>query len=154
MIEVRIRETTQADEAFTYQAKKAAFRRYVEEVYGWDGAYQRGLHGDRFASQDVRIIRCDGKDVGYFSPAEQPDYFVLSQLFILPEHQGRGIGHTLMNRILDEQGSKGRSVRLQVMKNNPRAAVFYERLGFRSIGETETHVQMEKLPGSRPKSET
>jgi RimJ/RimL family protein N-acetyltransferase len=38
----------------------------------------------------------------------------------------------------------GVPVRLRVLKVNPRALAFFERLGFARAGETETHVLLER----------
>ena len=45
--------------------------------------------------------------------------------------------------IMEEARQLGLSVRLRVMKVNPRALAFYERQGFMRTGETDTHDLME-----------
>jgi ribosomal protein S18 acetylase RimI-like enzyme len=50
-----------------------------------------------------------------------------------------------MMRIIEDAAASELPVRLQVLKVNSRAVAFYQRLGFRSIGESDTHVLMEKL---------
>ena len=67
----------------------------------------------------------------------------LLQLFVLPEHQGRGIGSEVLATVLDEARRAGLPVALQVLKSNPRAKAFYERHGFAVAGETETHHTLE-----------
>ena len=62
---------------------------------------------------------------------------------ILPEQQGKGIGTHCMAAIRADAQKLGIPIRLQVMKVNPRALVFYKRNGFVEIGSTETHFQME-----------
>jgi ribosomal protein S18 acetylase RimI-like enzyme len=49
-----------------------------------------------------------------------------------------------MALIISEAESLGLPVRLRVMKVNPRAKAFYERLGFTVISEIETHFTMER----------
>jgi RimJ/RimL family protein N-acetyltransferase len=48
-----------------------------------------------------------------------------------------------MSLVMEEARGLGRPVRLRVLKVNPRARAFHERLGFRRIGETDTHDLME-----------
>jgi RimJ/RimL family protein N-acetyltransferase len=48
-----------------------------------------------------------------------------------------------MIRILQRARSLGIPVRLQCMRVNPRALAFYDRLGFRVIGEDETHLLLQ-----------
>ncbi|MDP3062545.1 MAG: GNAT family N-acetyltransferase, partial [Chloroflexota bacterium] len=72
-----------------------------------------------------------------------PDCVKVNQLFVLPEHQGKGIGHRSMLLIIEEARQLGLPVRLRTLKVNPRALAFYQRLGFMRTGETDTHDLME-----------
>jgi len=141
-----MRKATADDSEFAYRTKKAAFRKYVEKVWGcWDEEEQRQLHERRFALQDFQVIQVSGIDVGIFSITREPDCVKVSQLFILPEYQRRGIGAACMMRIIEKAAASGLPVRLQVLKVNTRALAFFQRLGFSSSGESDTHVFMERL---------
>ena len=145
MEELSFRKAHTSDSEFVFTVKKAAFREYVEQVWGWDDNYQRELHNRRFAAQDVCIIQFRGTDVGFLSTSSTPDTLKVNQLFILPEYQGKGIGSACMMRIVDDARLEGKSVALQVLKVNTRGTAFYQRLGFLIIGESSTHLQMKKL---------
>jgi predicted mannosyl-3-phosphoglycerate phosphatase (HAD superfamily) len=86
MDNVELRKATSSDSEFAYQTKKAAFREYVEKVWGWDEEQQRQLHERRFASQDFQVIQVSGIDVGILAVVQQPDCVKVNQLFILPEY--------------------------------------------------------------------
>jgi GNAT superfamily N-acetyltransferase len=146
MHELKLRKTTANDSEFAYRVKKAAFRVYVEQVWGWDEDEQRAQHKQRFASQDFQIISVHGSDVGILALVRQPDYININQVYILPEHQGRGIGAACMMHVIEEAAALNLPIRLRVLKVNPRAILFYHRLGFVNSGETDTHVLMEKTP--------
>lgn len=135
-----------SDSEFVFAVKKAAFGEYVEQVWGWDDSYQKELHNRRFAAQDVCIIQFRGTDVGFLATSHTSNTLKVNQLFILPEYQGRGIGSACMTRIIDNANLEQKSVMLQVLKVNTRGIASYQRLGFTIIGESSTHVQMEKLP--------
>ena len=141
---LRIRTATAEDSDFAYSVKKAAFREYAEKVWGWDEGHQRELHRARFASQDFRIIQFRGRDCGVMALAGKSDHLRLYQLYLLTEYQGQGIGSECMKVILQQAESERQSVRLQVLKVNQRAAAFYERLGFTEVGESATHIEMER----------
>jgi len=138
-----LRKADLDDSEFAYQTKKAAFKEYVERVYDWNEDEQRQLHAQRFKEQDIRVINLDNTDVGVIAIAAAPDYVKVNQLFILPEHQSKGIGQKCMAAIMKEANQLGLPISLRVMKVNPRAFSFYERLGFACCGETETHHLME-----------
>ncbi len=71
-----------------------------------------------------------GAVVGFmiFSPADG----YLSQLFVAPEHQGRGIGRSLLD--IARRLATG-SIRLRTPMENLRAIGWYEREGFVKDGE-------------------
>jgi ribosomal protein S18 acetylase RimI-like enzyme len=141
MDSLTLRKATPNDSEFAYRAKRAVFKEYVE---GWDEDEQRQLHQQRFGAQDFRVINLSGTDVGIIAVVVTPDCLTVNQLFLLPEHQGKGIGHRCMLIILEDARQLGLPVRLRVMKVNPRALAFYQRLGFVRTGETATHYLMER----------
>ncbi len=142
--QISLREATETDSNAVYSLKKAAFSHYVERQYGnWDEAEQRDYHIARFAPSEVKIITVDRRAVGFVSVVAESDCIKVNQLIIHPNHQGQGIGEHCMALIKHEAGKKDLPVRLQVMKVNPRAIRFYQRIGFVVAGETETHYQME-----------
>ena len=141
---LKVRKAQATDSEFVFAVKEAAFREYVEQIWGWDDIYQRDLHNRRFASQDLRIIQFHGTDVGFLSTSNTSDTFKVDQLYILPEYQGRGIGAACMRRIIDDASLEQKSVTLQVLKINVRAIAFYQRLGFTIVDENSTHFQMKR----------
>ena len=132
-----------ADREFAFAVRRAAFKEYLEAGARWDEDEQRSLHAQRFRAQDFRVVSLAGTDVGILAMVVAFDGVKLNQLFLLPDHQGKGIGHRCMMVVMDEARAQGMPVRLRVLKVNPRARAFYERLGFTRTGETDTHDLME-----------
>ena len=143
---LKFRKALATDSDFVFAVKKAAFREYVERIWGWDDSYQRDLHNRRFASQDIRIIQFHGTDVGFLSTSTNSDTFNVDQIYLLPEYQGEGIGAACMRRIIDNANLEQKPVTLQVLKINTRATAFYQRLGFTIVDENSTHFQMKRPP--------
>ena len=139
-----LRPATASDSGFAFAVKKAAFRQYVEQAIGWNEVEQKELHRQRFASQDFRVIQQAGTDVGILAMGKEPGFLKVNGLYISPDHQRRGIGATCMRLVFDEAGDL--AVRLQALKVNTGAIAFYRRLGFVEIGQSETHIQMERSP--------
>ena len=143
MNSLTLRKAGPNDSEFAYRARRAAFKEYVEKVEAWDEDEQRQLHEQRFGAQDFRVINLAGTDVGIMGVAKTPDCVKVNQLFLLPEHQGKDIGRRCMLLIMEEARQLGLRVRLRVMKVNPRALAFFQRLGFMRIDETDTYHLME-----------
>ena len=149
MNSLTLRKASPGDSEFAYCTRRAAFKEYVEKIEAWDDDEQRQLHKRRFGEQDFRIINQDGMDVGIMAVVKAPDCVKVNQLFILPEHQGRGIGRESLLVVMQQASRLRLPVRLRVLKVNKRALAFFQRLGFYCIGETDTHILMERAAGSK-----
>ena len=141
---VEFRTACQDDKEFVYQVKRAAMREYIEQTWGWDEHFQRELHERRFESQEFQVVSLDGHDVGIMSVALESDCVFLNQIYILPEHQGQGLGEQCMRIVFERATRSNLPVKLRVLKVNRRAAAFYERLGFTIKGDTDTHFLMQR----------
>ena len=142
--DLSLNRATVDDSDFAFDMKIVAFRPYVEQSLDWNEVVQRQQHRHNFARHDYRVITVDGTARGIMSLAVERGCVKVNQLFLAPEHQGDGIGARCMALIISEAESLGLPVRLRVMKVNPRAKAFYERLGFTVISEIETHCTMER----------
>ena len=150
MEQVTLRQATVDDSDFVYAVKKDVLDSYVDQIYGWREWEQWALHQRRFRPAETQIIVRDDEEIGVLTIHRERDCIHVRQLFLLPHTQSRGIGSYLMRGILAEAGVENLPVALQVLKTNPRAVVFYQRLGFKVVGETDTHHQMEYDPHRSP----
>ena len=142
---IELRVACQDDKEFIYDVKRAAMFEYIEQTWGWDEDEQRELHERRFGSQEFQIVSLGDHDVGIMSVALEPDCLFVNQIYILPEHQGRRIGGECMQNVFERATESNLPVKLKVLRVNPRAAAFYERLGFAITDETGTHFMMQKV---------
>ncbi len=70
-----------------------------------------------------------GEGGGFLTPEAQGFIF---DVWVAPEHRGKGIGKYLVSWAADWARSKGyRKIKLEVADSNPRARHIYEELGFR-----------------------
>jgi ribosomal protein S18 acetylase RimI-like enzyme len=148
--QVNLRPATEADREFCFALHRAAMGPYVEQLWGWDDAVQRGYHDRGFDPDKTRIITFDGRDVGSFTVDYAPDEIYLGRIQVHPDHQGRGIGAHLIRGLLDEAG--GRPVTLDVLAVNGRAHALYRRLGFRDVarhGDDPVKIRMRVDPSPR-----
>jgi len=144
MKNLKLRKATIADNEFAYQIKKSAFGIYVEKTWGWDETEQRQLHKRRFNARNISIIQFRGTDIGILNMVHDPDCIRINQIFIHPKHQNQGIGTECVLMIMTEARQSQLPIRLQVLKVNCRAITFYLKLGFNIVGETDTHILMER----------
>jgi GNAT superfamily N-acetyltransferase len=149
MPKVTLRPAMREDGPFLYQLLVATMREYVEPLWGWDKEWQETYFWARFEadleSGRRQIVVRDGEDIGVLVVEERADEILLSQIYILPTHQGQGIGTALIRSVLHRGAELGLPVRLRVLRGNP-ARRLYERLGFAVTEETDTRTYMEARP--------
>lgn len=92
----------------------------------------------------VFIVEIDGKMCGFAKMQEHstedcisdPDPIELKRFYIAHEFHGRGVANALMRECLREARSRNfQTIWLGVWEYNHRAQRFYEKLGFKKVGE-------------------
>lgn len=66
----------------------------------------------------------------------------IEMLFIHPEHFRKGLGKTLINHAIKEQGA----TKVDVNEDNPEALKFYQTMGFEVTGRSELDGQGNPYP--------
>jgi ribosomal protein S18 acetylase RimI-like enzyme len=152
---VSVRPAQADDEEFLYTLY-ALSRRDEMAAWGWPDAQQQMFlrlqftarqahYRDQFPHADHQIILLDEAPVGRIVVVRNEDHFRLADIVLLPEHRGSGIGSSLINDLLDEAQKAEKPVQLFVEKFNP-AIRLYERLGFRIVGDIDSHFSMQWTP--------
>lgn len=137
--EAYLRPATEADRGFCWQLLEQAMRPHVEATWGWNEADQLSRFNGSFEPGGRQIIELRSRPIGalHIDAAGSPVRLINIQ--ILPAFQRQGHGTAVIRAVLHQAG--GRPVRLQVLKVNPAKAL-YERLGFGTVGQSETHWHM------------
>lgn len=99
------------------------------------------VSGEILPNNQVWVADEDGRVAGYI--AFTPDW--INQLYVLPDHQGHGIGPRLLEKALDD----GRPKQLWTFQANARARTFYEARGFTAVEFTDGAANEEKTPDVR-----
>ncbi len=88
------------------------------------------------------LIKDNESPVGFasYSATKQPDVFKLHKIYVLANQQGKGLGKTIVDFIVNDIKPKNaRALQLNVNRNN-KAKSFYERLGFSVIKEEDINI--------------
>jgi len=134
-----LRRVAAADFDFLYRLKVVCLKEYVTAVWGWDEAFQRSHFTANFDPTDSHIVVACGRDIGQLSVELRPAEIHLNGIYLLPAYQGQGLGGRIIGDVLTRAHANDRPVQLQVIIGNP-AHRLYERLGFRIIQKTGTHL--------------
>lgn len=138
------RSVNERDYDFVYKVKKEAYKKYVEQYFGNWNEEQQIEYFKSFVEKykaGAYIITLDGYDIGFYNSIIHEDRYEIGNICIIPEYQNKGIGTAILKELLSKNEDK--MICLQYFKSNP-VAKLYERLGFKSVGETAYHFQMVK----------
>ncbi|MCM0582594.1 ribosomal protein S18-alanine N-acetyltransferase [Weissella diestrammenae] len=120
MTELIWRSVPNADEIF--QISKAAYR-------GSPWSKQLFLNDLRNHNAEYLMVEIAGELVGFVGGNLVLDELSISNVAILPGHQGQRIGEKLL-KMYFSRFPKGTRILLEVRSSNQRALRLYERLGF------------------------
>lgn len=140
--QVTLRSGEAADLDFLLALYEVALVPYVVATLGyWDEDAERRRFEDKTRPELQQIIERDGVPIGCLFAQRTPEAVKLNRILLLPEHQRLGIGSRLVRELVAAAARDGLPVTLRVMRVNP-AHSLYGRLGFRVVGETDTHYLM------------
>jgi ribosomal protein S18 acetylase RimI-like enzyme len=120
------------------EAEKEAFLRM--QFKAQDQFYTQNYPGAEF-----QIILTGEQPIGRLYTHKRENEIRIMDISLLPEYRGRGIGSSMLNRILEEASNDHLSVSIHVERNNP-ALHLYERLGFCLIEDIGIYLFMRWFP--------
>ena len=138
-INVTIAEAANTDKSFFIDAHHMAYRGVIEEMFGWNAALQRDYATAAFDSGNIHLIWLATLKIGVIGLDVKHDHVWLKQLFILPDYQRKGVGSFAVNWAIEIANRVGKDLRLQTLKANTGAKIFYQERGFKLEEETELH---------------
>lgn len=135
-----LRKAEEKDFNLIYEIKFDAMKEYITKTWGWDEDLQKRFHTEEMKRDDNYIIEVDSKPAGIVGINEKEDYIVIGPIYLFKEFQSQGIGSKIIKDIIEKNKSK--TIKLGVLKVNNRAKKLYEKLGFETYGEENSHWKM------------
>lgn len=142
-MEIELRPAVFADRDFLWEVHCKTMKPYVSELFGWNEDFQKRYFFEHYNPDKTSVVIVDGKEVGMVRLDESQLGTMLTNLEILTEYQGKGVGRKIIQDLIVKADAKGLPMTLKVLRNNP-AKTLYELMGFKTISETETHFWMRK----------
>jgi ribosomal protein S18 acetylase RimI-like enzyme len=121
---VAIERCPEAEVPLLFGLAKSVFA----DAPGWDdGRVLEALSRDL-----LFLAREEGEPAGYVALRHEPDgSFVIEQLFVLPGHERRGVGHRLLDYAEGYAiAERAPTLSIVVERDNTPARAFYQRAGF------------------------
>ena len=112
-----LRPATIKDSAFLYDLRALTFKPYVTQMAGWTPEREQAFYMD-FEPTHHHLILLDGKPVGAVGFVWRPGDLHFLNLHLLPEAQGRGLGRTVVNQLVQMAHARGLPLRGKILKIN------------------------------------
>ena len=123
------------------EAQKVAFLRQQFEA-------QSRYYREYYPGASFDVILAEGSPIGRLYVARWPEEVRIVDIALLPEHRGAGIGTSLLEALISEAESSGKTLSIHVERFNP-ALRLYERLGFEKAADKGVYFLMRRPPGAR-----
>ena len=122
---------------------KAYWEYSVEQIQKWDKSLT--ISQDYIRDNKVFKLVEKGLIIGYYSYFLKDEKVIeLDNLFILPEHIGKGFGKYLLLDFLNRIKETG--IEKITLDSEPNAEEFYAKMGFVKVGEFETSIKNRFMP--------
>lgn len=137
--------TTHDDIETLIQMRIDAMRESLERIGRFEPRRARDRFVSSFDSALCKFIMVDGVSVGFVQIKPAADHLLLEHFYVLPEHQGKGIGSTVLSAILADADSQSVSIRLGALRDSDSNR-FYQRHGFLKTTESEWDIYYVREP--------
>jgi ribosomal protein S18 acetylase RimI-like enzyme len=144
MTDAILRPARHEDTEFLIELFLKTMRESITGARGyWDPAKERKQFREQLDLGRTRIIQSHQRDVGFVTAQQVGAALTrIGTLCISVEHQGAGIGTSIMRLLMRTAELEQSDLELFVLTANPRARRLYERLGFCEAEETPHHKRM------------
>jgi ribosomal protein S18 acetylase RimI-like enzyme len=118
------------DSELIFDIKKRSIRPYVEKMFGWDEEWQRQFVYKNYRPENIEFIIAEDHCIGILEVVEDDSEIFLKNILIVDEYQGKGIGASILEGLIEKAEALHKPIRLEVLAVNERAEAFYKRQGF------------------------
>jgi GNAT superfamily N-acetyltransferase len=138
--------TTQLDVEALVAMRIAAMRESLEHIGRFDQQRARERFLVSFDPTLCRFIEADGIRAGFVLIRPQEGYWLLDHLYVLPEHQRKGIGAFVLRQIFADADARHMPIKVGALRDS-HSNRFYRRHGFEKIHEEEWDIYYVRQPG-------
>jgi GNAT superfamily N-acetyltransferase len=144
-VKVTLAGTTHSDAATLVQMRIEAMRESLERIGRFDPQRARDRFLSSFDPAFCRFIVVDGTSVGFVLAKPTGEYLALEHLYVVPEHQGKGIGSAVLEIVFADADSRSMAVRVGALRDSDSNR-FYQRHGFVKVDEAEWDIYYVRTP--------
>lgn len=137
--------TTYSDAETLVRMRILAMRESLERIGRFDPQRARDRFISSFEPSECKFILIDGVSVGFLVVRLIESHLALDHLYVVPEHQRKGIGSAVLGSVLKNADAQSLAVKLGALRDSDSNR-FYERHGFAKTAETEWDIYYVRTP--------
>ena len=133
---------------FSDAIKEAAYRSYIEELWGWDEKIVGQYNERNWREKRPQVILYSDQPIGTVYVGEDEESIEIAQFILISEYQNQGVGSYILKDIIDSADLSGKMIKLNYLRKNPVASL-YRRTGFQVVAEDDMLFWAERKPGGK-----
>lgn len=139
---MNLRPAKTEDITLLFAIHRSVFRSHIETLWGWDEDWQSENFASECATAATSLVLVDDQITGYIQVLDRGSQIYVENIAIAPAFQSKGLGTMLLKALQSMATIRKVLIHLGVFRTNTPAQRLYKRLGFRTVGETRTHIEM------------
>jgi GNAT superfamily N-acetyltransferase len=144
-LEITYINTTFEDADTLVEIRISAMKESLERIGRFNPQRARERFIYSFEPVHTKYIALDGSIVGFVAVKFEENEVLLDHLYITPEHQSKGIGAVVLQRVFSEANLKSLPVKVGALRESASNR-FYQRHGFIKSGESEWDIYYVRQP--------
>ncbi|SDH37220.1 GNAT family N-acetyltransferase [Paraburkholderia phenazinium] len=142
---VTFTHTTSNDADTLVQIRIDAMRESLERIGRFDPVRARDRFLASFDARYCRYILVDGEKAGFVLVRPESAHLLLDHLYIVPAHQGKGVGAAVLDAVLADADAQRLPVKVGALRESASNR-FYQRHGFVKTAESEWDLYYVREP--------
>lgn len=144
---VSFRQAKESDLEFLFNLRKRTMNMHLKNVGGTIDE-QSHMNRIKYRFDAAKIVLVDSVNAGLLKSYCDESGWVIVQVQVSPEYQGKGIGSKIVSKVLDQAANEEHVVTLSVLIGNP-AKELYSRLGFEVVSKSDKEYTMRCEPNKK-----
>jgi GNAT superfamily N-acetyltransferase len=145
MVEFRFDQTAESDFERLLALRLLVMRPHLERVGRFSVERATARFRGNFVAEHMRLVSVGSELAGCVALLPDEIGWELSNFYLYPAHQGRGLGSAIVTALTAEADAKTMVLHLQVLRQSP-AVRLYERHGFVHTHDDDTDHYYRRTP--------
>lgn len=137
---MKLRKAKEEDKEFLLKLRYDTMEQHLLNA-GYEVNDKEMLKRIEYKWDYANIIEFEGDDIGLLKVDKSGEVWELVQIQIKKSHRNRGLGRNILNQLIKEANSFGKSIELEALVGN-RINKLYKSLGFEEVEVGNSSIKM------------